>query len=430
MPDPTRPTPAGSPDDPGAGGERHDSYASFRFPAFRWYIASLLAATFGVQIQGLVVGWQVYEQTGDPLALGLIGLAEVVPFIGVALYAGHVADRADRRVLCLASLAVLAACSVALLAFSLSPHLIAGGRVWPIYAVIFASGIARSFLQPARTALGAEIVPRELYPNAVAWRSSVWQSAAVVGPAAGGLLYAAGGARLAYAVDVALMAVALAALAKVIHEPRPREAGPAVSVGENLVVGIRFLRGQPVLLAALTLDMFSVLFGGAVALLPVFASEVLHVGPQGLGLLRAAPAVGAVTMSVFLAHRPPMQRAGRTLLACVAVFGACMIGFGLSRSFALSLGLLALSGMVDNVSVVIRSTLLTVLTPEHLLGRVSSVNSIFIGSSNEIGQFESGVAARLMGTVPSVVFGGAMTLLVVAVMAWRVPQLRGLRRLQ
>jgi MFS family permease len=429
MPDPIKPRPAGNHDDSGADA-RHDSYASFRFPAFRWYIASLLAATFGVQVQGLVVGWQVYEQTGDPLALGLIGLAEVVPFIGVALYAGHVADRADRRVLCLAALAVLAACSVALLAFTLDPRLIAGGRVWPIYAVIFVSGIARSFLQPARTALGAEIVPRELYPNAVAWRSSVWQTAAVIGPAAGGLLYAMGGARLAYAVDVVLMAAAFAALARVMHVPRAREAGPAVSVAENLTVGIRFLRGQPVLLGALTLDMFSVLFGGAVALLPVFASEVLHVGPQGLGLLRAAPAVGAVSMSVFLAHRPPLQHAGRTLLVCVAVFGLCMIGFGLSRSFALSLGLLALSGMVDNVSVVIRSTLLTVLTPDHLLGRVSSVNSIFIGSSNEIGQFESGVAARLMGTVPSVVFGGAMTLLVVAVMAWRVPQLRGLRRLQ
>lgn len=417
--------------DPSAGtGERHDSYASFRFPNFRWYIASLLAATFGVQVQGLVVGWQVYEQTGDPLALGLIGLAEVLPFIGVALYAGHLADRADRRVLCLASLAVLVACSGGLLAFTLRPHLIENGRVWPIYAVIFVSGIARSFLQPARTALMAEIVPRGLYPNAVAWRSSVWQAAAVVGPAVGGGLYAAGGARLAYEVDAVLMVAALLALARVLYTPRAREAGAPVSVAENLTVGIRFLKGQPVLLGALTLDMLSVLFGGAVALLPVFASEVLHVGPQGLGLLRAAPAVGAVSMSLFLAHRPPLRRAGHTLLVCVAVFGACMIGFGLSRSFALSLGLLALSGMVDNVSVVIRSTLLTVLTPDHLLGRVSSVNSIFIGSSNEIGQFESGLAARLMGTVPSVVFGGAMTLLVVAVMAWRVPELRRLRRLQ
>lgn len=412
-----------------AGPAAHDSYASFRIPAFRWYIASLLATTFAVQVQGLVVGWQIYEQTGDPLALGLVGLAEALPFIAVALYSGHLADRADRRLLAVTSLAVLLACAVALLAFAVHPRLVAGGRVWPVYAVIFVSGIARSFLQPARTALGAEIVPRELYPNAVAWRSSVWQTAAVLGPAVGGVLYAAGGARLAYAVDAALMVAAVVAFARVAYTPRPREA-PAVSVAENLTVGIRFLRGQPVLLGALTLDLFSVLFGGAVALLPVFASEILHVGPQGLGLLRAAPAVGAVAMSVYLAHRPPLRRAGRTLLLCVAVFGLCMIGFALSRSLALSLALLALSGMVDNVSVVIRSTLLTVLTPDHLLGRVSAVNSIFIGSSNEIGQFESGVAARLLGTVPSVVFGGAMTLLVVAVMAWRVPELRRLRRLQ
>ncbi|HEX2091873.1 MAG TPA: MFS transporter [Longimicrobiaceae bacterium] len=407
---------------------RHDSYAPFRLSGFRWYIGSLLTATFGIQVQTLVVGWQVYEQTRDPLSLGLVGLAEALPFIGVALYAGHVADRMDRRTLSLLSLAVLLACSAVLLVFSLRPEIIAGGRVWPIYAVIFASGIGRSFLQPARTALGAEVVPRELYATSVAWRSSVWQSAAVLGPAVGGFLYAVGGAVLAYSVDVALMAVALLTMARIRHAPMAREA--AASVAENLRVGLRFLRGQPVLLGALTLDMFAVLFGGAVALLPVFASEILHVGPQGLGLLRAAPAVGAVAMSVFLAHRPPMRHAGRDLLVSVALFGVCMIGFALSRSFMLSLALLALSGMVDNVSVVIRATLVTVLTPTNLLGRVSAVNSIFIGSSNEIGQFESGVAARLMGTVPSVVFGGTMTLLVVALMAWRVPELRRLGRLQ
>lgn len=411
-----------------ADARKHDSYASFRYRNFRWYIASLLTMTLGTQVQALVVGWQVYEQTKDPLSLGLVGLAEALPFIGVALYAGHVADRLDRRLVSVASLVVLVACSAALLAFTLRPGTIAGGRVWPIYAVIFVSGIARSFLQPARTALGAEIVPRELYPNAVAWRSSVWQTAAVLGPAVGGILYAWIGITATYAIDVVLMVAALLCMWRILHSPAPREA-PRVSMRENLSVGLRFLRGQPVLLGALTLDLFAVLFGGAVALLPVFASEILEVGPQGLGVLRAAPAVGAVSMSVFLAHRPPLRNAGRTLLLCVALFGVCMIGFALSRSFALSVVLLALSGMVDNVSVVIRATLLTVLTPDHLLGRVSAVNSIFIGSSNEIGQFESGVAARLMGTVPSVVFGGAMTLLVVAVMAWRVPQLRRLKTL-
>lgn len=409
---------------------RHDSYASFRYANFRWYIASLLTVTFATQVQGLVVGWQIYEHTRDPLSLGLVGLAEALPFIGVALYAGHVTDRVNRRTLAIVATATLLGCAAALLAITLRPGLLARGTVWPIYAVVFASGIGRSFLQPARTALGAEIVPRELYPNAVAWRSSVWQVAAVLGPALGGFMYAYGGAAFAYAVDVALTVVALFALFRIVHAPPAREVeAEEVSIWANLTVGIRFLRKQPILLGAQLLDLFSVLFGGAVALLPVFAAEVLHVGPQGLGLLRAAPAVGAVAMSVWLAHRAPMQRAGRTLLVCVALFGGCMIGFGLSRSFALSLGLLVFSGMVDQVSVVIRSTLLTVLTPVELLGRVSAVNSIFIGSSNEIGQFESGVAARLLGTVPSVVFGGAMTLLVVAVMAWRVPEIRRLRRL-
>ncbi len=407
---------------------KHDSYAPFRFRSFRWYIASLAATTFGIQVQALVVGWQVYAQTRDPLSLGLVGLAEALPFIGVALYAGHLADRMDRRALAMVSLVVLLACALALLAFTLHPGGLAGRRVWPIYAVIFVSGIARSFLQPARTALGAEIVPRELYPGSVAWRSSVWQAAAVLGPAAGGVLYGTAGVSVTYGIVAALLTLAILALARVLHTPRPREA-TTVSVAENLAVGIRFLRGQPVLLGALTLDLFAVLFGGAVALLPVFASEILLVGPEGLGALRAAPALGAVGMSVYLAHRAPLQHAGRDLLVCVALFGVAMIGFALSRSFALSFALLVFSGVVDQVSVVIRSTLLTVLTPEHLLGRVSSVNSMFIGSSNEIGQFESGVAARLLGVVPSVLFGGAMTLAVVSVMAWRVPQLRRLRTL-
>ena len=240
--------------------------------------------------------------------------------------------------------------------------------VWPIYGVIFLSGIARSFLQPARTALSAEVVPRALYPNAVTWRSSTWQLAAVLGPALGGLIYGFG--------------------------------------------------------------MFSVLLGGATALRPVFADQVLHVGPEGLGVLRAAPAAGAVGMSLVLAHQPPLRRAGRTLLVNVALFGVAMVVFGLSRSFPLSLAALVVGGMVDTVSVVVRSTLLQVLTPEHLLGRVSAVNAIFIGSSNEIGAFESGVAARLLGTVPSVVLGGVATLGVVAATAMRVPELRRLREIR
>jgi MFS family permease len=408
---------------------RHDPYAALRIPNFRWFVASLMAMTVATQIQAVVVAWQIYELTHDPLSLGLIGLAEAVPFIGVALFAGHVADRVNRLRVSLVALSALFLCSLALLGFTLRPGIVSVGRIWPIYLVIFLSGIARSFLQPARSALGAELVPRALYPNAVTWRSSTWQLAEVVGPAIGGLVYGFGSATAAYGTDAAIMAIGVVSLARMRHSPAPSTLANE-SFLESLATGIRFVRGQPVILGALTLDLFSVLFGGAVALLPVFAAEIMHVGPQGLGVLRAAPAVGAVLMSMVLAHLPPLRRAGRALLMSVAVFGLSIIGFGLSRDFLLSIALLAVSGMSDTVSVVIRSTLLQVLTPHHLLGRVSSVNAIFIGSSNEIGAFESGAAARLIGTVPSVVLGGLATLVVVAVTAVRVPELRRLKEIR
>ena len=407
---------------------RHDPYAALRIPNFRWFIASLLAMTIATQIQAVVVAWQIYDLTHDPLSLGLIGLAEAVPFIGCALFAGHLADRHDRLRISVAALLVLLLCSLCLLAFSFRPGVITQQRVWPIYLVIFSSGIARSFLQPARSALGAELIPRSLYPNAVTWRSSTWQFAEVVGPAIGGLVYGFGSARAAYGVDAGLMAVGLLSLGWMRHT-RARTASPGESFRQSLATGLRFVMHQKVVLGALTLDLFSVLFGGAVALLPVFAAEILQVGPQGLGILRASPAVGAVLMSLVLAHRPPLKRAGRTLLVSVALFGMSMIGFGLSRDFLLSTALLALSCMADTVSVVVRSTLLQVMTPDHLLGRVASVNAIFIGSSNELGAFESGTAARLIGTVPSVVLGGVATLLVVAVIAIKVPPLRRLREI-
>ena len=406
-------------------------YAPLRLPAFRRYLLGLLALTFATQLQGLVVGWQIYALTKDPLALGLIGLAEALPFIGFALYAGHVADRVDRRRLMLVATAVLVACSLALLALAWGPVAAgpAGRRVvYLIYAVIVASGVARSFLQPARTAFSVELVPRALLPSSVTWRSAVWQTASVIGPALGGLLYAFGGARTAYAVDVTLLGVALVAFVSIRHRSPARERVEG-SVARSLTEGVRYVRGQPVILGAMTLDLFSVLFGGATALLPVFADEVLRVGPEGLGVLRAAPAAGAVLVSFWLAHRPPFARAGRVLFAAVAAFGVLMIVFGLSRSYPLSVAVLALSGAVDMVSVNIRSLLLQLLVPEHLLGRVSSVNQIFIGSSNEIGAFESDVAARLLGAAASVVVGGAATLAVVAATAWKVPELRRLQRI-
>jgi MFS family permease len=413
----------------GAEGEqRHDPYAALKHRDFRWYIISLFAMTLGSQLQAVVVGWQVYAITHDPLSLGLMGLAEALPFIAVALPAGYLADRLNRRTICVAALAVLAACSVGLLLFSAVPGLMERGGVTPIYGIIFLSGLARSALQPARQAMNAEIIPRTMYQNAIAWRSSSWQTAAVLGPAVGGLLYGFAGAVVSYGVDVVLMVFALVGFLVIRYEPAVRapERAPILT---SLVTGLRFVFSEPVILGALSLDLFSVFLGGAEALLPVFASEILKVGPQGLGILRAAPAAGAVVMGVYLAHRRPIERAGRAMFLAVATFAVAIVGFGLSRSFALSAALLVVSGMADNISVVIRSTLIQLLTPPEMLGRVSAVNSVFIGSSNELGAFESGVMAKLVGTVPAVVMGGLASLVVVGVVSRLVPPLRKLGRI-
>jgi len=408
--------------------DRPDPYISLRNRNFRWYVASLVTLTLGTQVQATVVAWQVYALTRDPLSLGLVGLAEALPFIGAALYAGHIADRHNRKVLSLAALAVQLGCGASLLLLTIYSKRLLARTVLPIYAVVFVSGLARSFLQPARTALGAEIVPRETYANAITWRSSLWEFAAVVGPAAGGLLYGFSGARAAYIVEVALCAIAVFLFGEIDYVRQPPVISD-VGIAQNLTIGIRFLMSQPELLGAQLLDLFSVLFGGAPALLPIFTADILHAGPQALGILRAAPAAGAVLISLLLVHRR-LRNSGPTLFVCVAAFGLCWVLFALSRWFWLSLALLFISGMVDNVSVVIRSTLLTLRTPGHLLGRVSAANQIFIGSSNEIGSFESGVAAKLLGAVRSVLFGGLVTLGVVGVTAWKFPKLRRLDEIE
>jgi MFS family permease len=409
-----------------------DPYAALRIPRFARLIATLFTLTLGIQIQGTVVGWQVYDLTKDPFALGMIGLAEALPAISMALYAGHVVDRNDRRRVALVALWVLVACSIALWMLAgarpLGAEMLTRTRLTAIYGVIVVSGIARAFLQPARQALSAELVPRALYANAITWRSGAWQLASVIGPALGGLLYAVGGTRLAYGVDAVLVTVATMLLISITHRS-PERGVMQESVFASVTGGVRFVFREPVLLGALTLDLFSVFFGGAVALLPIFAAEILHVGPTGLGLLRASPAVGAVVMGVVLARRRDWEHTGRVLFTAVAGFGVCMVLFSLSRSFALSAALLIASGMFDMVSVVVRSTLLQTRTPEGMLGRVSSVNQIFVGSSNEIGMFESGVTARWWGATGSVLVGGLATLGVVGVIAWTVPSLRRLGRL-
>jgi MFS family permease len=403
-----------------------DPYAALRVPDFRRFIGFLATQTLAAMMQTVAVGWQLYQVTHDPLALGIVGLAEALPFIAFALPAGHLADRVDRRRLSLAALSVLVACSVTLLVLTLL------GRVRPdtaliVYAVLFVSGIARSYLQPTRTALSADLVPRELFANSITWRSVTWQSAAVAGPAVGGVLVALGGPELTYGATALLLVTAWAALFRVAPHPHP----PASADGDGLaglLDGVRFVLKQPVLLGAQTLDLFSVLFAGAEALLPVFAADILHVGAAGLGVLRAAPAAGSVLMSLYQSYRPLHGRMGRILLTSVILYGLCISGFGLSRSFPLSVALLLVSGVFDNVSVVLRSTLLQTLTPRYLLGRVAGVNAIFIGSSNEVGAFESGVAARLIGAVPAVLLGGLVPIVVVALIAWRVPELRRLER--
>lgn len=400
-----------------------DPYLALRHPEYRAFLLGALVLFMGTQIQTVAIGWQVYGLTGDPLSLGLVGLCEALPFLALTLLGGHAADRMDRRMLTLLSALPILAAGLGLLAANLHGN---PSQVGVFYAAQVLAGAGRAFHRPATQALGSELVPREAYANAASWRSAVFHTAMVAGPALGGLLVAAS-ARLAYGVEAVLMAAGLLCLARIRPRPRPAEHGDRPAL-DGLFEGVRFVFREKVVLGALSLDLFAVLFGGAAALLPVFARDILQVGGLGFGVLRAAPAAGSILMSVLLAHRPPLRRAGRTLLLCVAAFGLCWIGFAFSRSFVLSLVLLAASGAFDNVSVVLRATLVQTFTPQPLMGRVAAVNSFFIGSSNELGAFESGLAARLLGTVASVVFGGVMTLVVVAGTAWRAPQLRKLDR--
>ena len=414
----------------------HDPYAALRIPDFRRLLSARVLFTVASQIQGVVVGWQIYELTNNPLALGLIGLAEAIPSIAVSLYAGHVADSVPRKRIIVPTMIVLFLCSLSLFLLTRPSGmaLFANQQVlaFPLYvvmlyAVLFVSGIARGFLGPAVFSFMPQLLPnRALLSNAVTWNSSSWQAAAVLGPAIGGLLFAKMGKGFAYGIDSGLMLLSLLLFLSIASRALPTREGERLNLGESILSGVRFIFANQIVLAALSLDLFAVLFGGAVALLPIFAKDILQTGPDGLGYLRAAPAVGSVLMAVWLTYSPMKRGAGRKLLWAVAGFGLATIGFALSKSFALSLFLLFLTGVFDSVSVIVRSTLIHTYTPEYMKGRVSAVNNIFIGSSNEIGGFESGAAAKLMGTVPSVVFGGLMTLVVVAVTALKADKLRKL----
>ena len=409
----------------------HDPYAALRLPEFRRLISARVCLTVATQIQGVVVSWQIFKLTGDPLALGLIGLAEAIPSITVSLYAGHVADSVRRKRIIVPMVAVLFLAALALwgLAHPAGQALLARDRFFtlPLYAILFATGVARGFLGPALFSFMPQLLPdRSLLANAVTWNTTTWQASAVLGPAIGGLLFAKLGIGVAYGVDAVLEGLALLLFISIAGRALPELVGEKLDLKESILSGVRFIFGNQIVLAALSLDLFAVLFGGAVALLPIFADKILHTGPDGLGYLRAAPAVGSVLMAVGLTYFPLRRRAGVKLLWAVAGFGLATIAFALSTNFYLSLFLLFLTGAFDSVSVIVRSTLIHTYTPEYMKGRVSAVNNIFIGSSNEIGGFESGAAARLLGTVPSVVFGGLMTLLVVGFTTWKADKLRGL----
>lgn len=390
---------------------------------YRWLMLFRICTLLSYQIVAVTVGWHVYELTGDPWSLGLIGLAEVVPFFCVAPFAGYLVDHLPRRKLGAAACGLLALNAVAL-ALVASGRLSVGGT-WPIYLAVAVGGIGRSFIGPVYNALFARVLRRDQFARGASMGSVVFQTGLVLGPAFGGILVGASGKAMAYAVAASFAIAAVIALLRMpVTEPaQQQQRGPVfASIGE----GLRFVFGHQILLAALALDMFAVLFGGAISLAPAFIKDVLDAGPEALGILRGAPALGSVAVAVWLSRRPLQANAGRIMLGSVVGFGACMVGFGLSTSLWLSVGILLLSGVFDGISVVLRSTVLQLATPDHMRGRVSSVNSLFISSSNELGAFYSGSMARLLGLVPSVVIGGFMTIGVVGITAWKAPKLRTL----
>jgi MFS family permease len=391
--------------------------------AFVELLAFRILAILSYQIVAVTVGWHIYELTHDPLSLGLVGLAEVIPYFCVAPFAGYLVDHLPRKQLGAIACAGLAVTALLLTAIAMGRVGVPGHLL--IYVAIALTGTVRSFLSPIYNALFARVLPRAQFGRGAGVGSVVFQLGLVLGPAFGGALVGWAGKAAAYGVAAALaVAAGIALLAMRVEDARPEGARAPIfaSIGE----GLRFVFGHQVLLGALALDMFAVLFGGAVALLPAFIKDILHAGPEALGILRAAPATGAVLVGAWMARHPPERHAGRLLLAAVAGFGVCIIAFALSRNLWLSVALLLASGLCDGISVVLRSTILQLATPDAMRGRVSAINGIFIGSSNELGAFESGLAAKLLGLVPSVVFGGCMTLGIVGITAKLAPKLRRL----
>jgi len=404
-----------------AGPESPRSVAriAFSYPGFVHFQLARFCIVASTEMQSVAVGWQVYEITRRPLDLGLAGLAQFLPGILLFLLAGHVADRFERRKLIVLCYSGFALCSALLLFLSLR-----GIRtVYPIYVVLVLLGVVRSLNGPVSRALLPQLVPEEHFPSAIAWASSVFQFATILGPSLGGVVYAAfRGPSAVYALGLVAATFAVFATPRIKTQSEQRLREPVTR--ETIFAGLRYIWREKVILGAISLDLFAVLLGGSVALLPIYAREILQTGPWGLGLLRSAPGVGAAVMAILLAYKPLKRRAGMTMLWCVAGFGVATILFAVSRSLVISLAALFLVGATDMVSVIVRQMLIQLGTPDEMRGRVNAVDMVFIGASNELGQFESGLTAQWFGTVPAVVLGGIGTLAVTALWAWRFPELR------
>jgi MFS family permease len=405
-----------------------DPFASIKQPEFRLLLTGRFMFIMALRMMSTVVGWWMYNLTNTPLAIGLIGLSEFLPAFGMALYAGHTIDISDKRRLILKGVSLYLLSALVLLFLSTTftaTHLTNHRIALCIYAVIFCTGIIRAFTGPTFNVILASIVPRQHLQNATTWNQGTWLTASVCGHATGGFLIAGIGNTGTLACITCLIVVALTALFYL--QPRPAPAQPTEkNTWESVKEGLRFVLHSKEVLGVLSLDLFAVLFGGAVALVPVFARDILRIGPRGFGFLNAAADIGAIFIVIVLTLLPMRRQQGKKLLFAVAGFGICIITFALSKVFWLSFAALLVAGMLDGVSVVVRGTIMQLKTPDSMRGRVMSVNSMFINSSNELGQFESGLAARLLGTVPSVVFGGCMTLLVVIITAVRSPAIRKL----
>src|SRR5437773_2406788 len=398
--------------------KQHDAYAAWRLPAFRRYVSGHMILILGWQMQKVAIGWEIYERTHSAMALGYAGLAQFCPQVLLMLFAGHITDRHNRKRVLMAALA----CN-ALAAVGLALNSAQGGSIYVLYACLFGYGIARAFIMPSRAAFLPGIIPLEIFSTAVSWNSSGFEISSMAGPAIGGLLIGFfQSPTLVYTINAIGQLTFVVLLGSIAYKVQQAPRQPLTF--RSFSAGFRFVWKSKVVLSAMALDMFGVLLGGATAMMPIYAKDILKVGPRGLGWLMTAPSIGAFSMALFQAHRGPLKNAGKTLLFAVAGFGAVTIIFGISKNFWLSMVMLYFLGSCDNISVVVRSTLVQILTPDDMRGRVSALNSLFIGTSNELGAFESGLVANFFGPIFSVASGGIGTIITVLVMAWLSPELR------